>query len=228
MVFQDKYADQISTWTLLASLSLYPDPNQERSVKQKFQDCQTILLQGLDKIQSFEINQTNQWWTFGIGWSLWNSCFQNIAKRGWIGFVKWRFESLTQWIINLLSKFSFHTILKVRFLSKISILTKPQPFHEFFTQLWFLVKSKLSTAKKSKSKLNFWTKNEDFEQCSFLTKKNHDFFIRHLHGDWTLSSLSLTSVWEHATIGSHTSWANHICCNSTLSWAKRGTMFHGT
>ena len=57
-------------------------------------------------------------------------------------------------------------------------------FHpEFFLPI-FLVKSKLSTAKKSKtttfsrvfhpkkidnflgkSKLNFWTKNEDFEQC---------------------------------------------------------------
>ena len=57
LVFQDKYADQISTWTLLASLSLYPDPNQERSVKQKFQDCQTILLQGLNQIKSLEFVQ---------------------------------------------------------------------------------------------------------------------------------------------------------------------------
>ena len=60
---------------------------------------------------------------------------------------------------------------------------KPQHFHEFFIQIFFiifLVKSKLSTAKKpktttfsrvfhpkkidnflGKSKLNFWTKNED-------------------------------------------------------------------
>ena len=81
----------------------------------------------------------------------------------------------------------YHTIQKVKFLSKNSILTKPQHFHEFFTPIFltiFLVKSKLSTAKKSKttifsrvlhpqkvdnflgkSKLNFWTKNEDFEQC---------------------------------------------------------------
>ena len=44
---------------------------------------------------------------------------------------------------------SFHTIRKVKFLSKNSILTKPQHFHEFFTI--FLVKSKLSTAKKSKT-----------------------------------------------------------------------------
>ena len=80
-----------------------------------------------------------------------------------------------------------HTMIKVKFLSKNSILTKPQHFHEFFTQIFFdkfLVKSKLLTAKKSKtatflrvftqnnstiflgkSKLNFWTKNEDFEQC---------------------------------------------------------------
>ena len=77
----------------------------------------------------------------------------------------------------------YHTIQKVKFLSKNSILTKPQHVHEFFTQIFltiFLVKSKLSTAKKYKTttflrvfhpkknrkfKLNFWTKNEDFEQC---------------------------------------------------------------
>ena len=50
-------------------------------------------------------------------------------------------------------KFPFHTIRKVKFLSKNSILTKPQHFHEFFTQIFFtifLVKSKLSTANKSK------------------------------------------------------------------------------
>ena len=47
-----------------------------------------------------------------------------------------------------------HTIRKVKFLSKNSILTKPQHFHEFFTKFFltiFLVKSKLSTAKKSKT-----------------------------------------------------------------------------
>ena len=48
--------------------------------------------------------------------------------------------------------FEIHTIRKVKFLSKNSISTKP--FHEFFTQIFstiFLVKSKLSTAKKSKT-----------------------------------------------------------------------------
>ena len=30
-----------------------------------------------------------------------------------------------------------HTIRKVKFLSKSSILTKPQHFHEFFTQIFF-------------------------------------------------------------------------------------------
>merc|ERR1712049_56959 len=50
---------------------------------------------------------------------------------------------------------TIHTIRKVKFLSKNSILTKPQHFHEFFTQNFFLtiflVKSKLSTVKKSKT-----------------------------------------------------------------------------
>ena len=47
-----------------------------------------------------------------------------------------------------------HTIRKVKFLSKNSILTEPQHFHEFFIQIFlaiFVVKSKLSTAKKSKT-----------------------------------------------------------------------------
>ena len=106
--------------------------------------------------------------------------------------------------------YSVHTIRKVKFLSKNSILTKPQHFHKFFTKSFltiFLVKSKLSTAKKSKtttfsrvfhpkidnflgkSKLNFWTRNEDFEQCvqnrsrplemtsSFLSKLCNIFFF---------------------------------------------------
>ena len=39
---------------------------------------------------------------------------------------------------------------------------KPRLFHEFFTQ-------KIDNFLR-KSKLNFWTKNEDFEQCVILTK----------------------------------------------------------
>ena len=83
----------------------------------------------------------------------------------------------------------YHTILKVKFLCKNSILTKPQHFHEFFTQSFFLtiflVTSKLSTAKKPKTttfsrvfqpkknrqfsreiKVEFLDRNEDFEQCA--------------------------------------------------------------
>ena len=89
----------------------------------------------------------------------------------------------------LSSLFLIHTIRKVKFLSKNSILTKPHHFTSFSPKFFltiFLVKSKLSTAKKSKtttfsrvfhpkkidflgkSKLNFWTKNEDFKQCDAL------------------------------------------------------------
>ena len=78
-----------------------------------------------------------------------------------------------------------HTIRKVKFLSKISILTNPNIFTSFSPKIFltiFLVKSKLSTAQTvqnhniftrfspsktdtflGKSKLNL--KNEDFEQC---------------------------------------------------------------
>ena len=75
------------------------------------------------------------------------------------------------------------------FVQKFNIDKTPtfsRVFHPIFLTI-FLVKSKLSTAKKSKtttfsrvfhppkidnfygkSKLNFWTKNEDFEQCVIL------------------------------------------------------------
>ena len=139
------------------------------------------------------------------------------SARSWLSLLRY-FKRLM--IIDAL----IHTIRKVKFLSKYSILTKPQHFHEFFTQIFltiFLVKSKLSTAKKSKtttfsrvfhpkffltiflvkaklskakkspipqhfrkffiqkidnflgkSKLNFWTKNEDFEPCVQDKKMN--------------------------------------------------------
>ena len=55
----------------------------------------------------------------------------------------------------LLFCFLKRTILKVKFLSNSSILTKKTyHFHEFFTQIFFpifLVKSKLSKAKKSQT-----------------------------------------------------------------------------
>ena len=83
-----------------------------------------------------------------------------------------------------------HTIRKVRFLSRNSILTKPQHFHELFTQIFFWqffswnpscqqLKSPKPqhfhefSPKKidnflGKSKLNFWTKNEDFEHLRYF------------------------------------------------------------
>ena len=87
-------------------------------------------------------------------------------------------------VINEEKKDSMYTLFeKSNFVQNFN-LTKPQQFHEFFIQIFltiFLVKSKLLTAKKSKtttisrvfhpkkidnflgkSKLNFWTKNEDF------------------------------------------------------------------
>ena len=89
-----------------------------------------------------------------------------------------------------------HTIRKVKFLSENSILTKPQHFHEFFTPnfFWqffswnqscqqlkspkpqhfheFFTPKKLTIFSK-KPKLNFWIKNEDFEQLQ-NTKKNRE------------------------------------------------------
>ena len=110
----------------------------------------------------------------------------------------WQVEPIQYQFETMFTRFLKHTILKVKCLAKYSILTKPQHFHEFFPFLTiFLVKSKLSTAKKSKtstfsrvfhrkkidtflgkSKLNFWTKNEDFEQCA---SSDFDIFPPEIH-----------------------------------------------
>ena len=39
--------------------------------------------------------------------------------------------------VCIVTRFAGHTIRKVKFLSKNSILTKPQHFHKFFTQIFF-------------------------------------------------------------------------------------------
>ena len=98
--------------------------------------------------------------------------------------------------------------------SKRSILTKNQTFSRVFQPKFFLiiflVKSKLSTAKKSKittfsrvfhpqkidnflgkSKLNFWTKKEDFEQCVFQV-----FFF------FSSSTLALKVLWTVCKLAS--------------------------
>ena len=47
---------------------------------------------------------------------------------------------------------------------------KPQHFHEFFTQ-------KVDNF-HGKSKLNFWTKNEDFEQCVNQSPRNKKYLMK--------------------------------------------------
>ena len=73
-----------------------------------------------------------------------------------------------------------HTIQEVKFLSKNSIFTKQQHFHEFFTKIFltiFLVKSKLSRAKMAKTTTFsrvFHPKNHQFSleiKIEFLDKK---------------------------------------------------------
>ena len=107
---------------------------------------------------------------------------------------KFRFSQLSNldlWVSGFWPLFShvqlLHTIRKVKFLSKKSI---SRVFHPKSFLTIFLVKSKLSTAKKSKtttfsrvfhppkidnflgkSKLNFWSKNKNFEQCENLVLK---------------------------------------------------------
>ena len=68
-----------------------------------------------------------------------------------------------------------HTIVKVKFLfKKFEILTKPQHFHEFFTKFFltfFVVKSKFSTAKKSKNH-NIFTSFQPKKIIIFSTNKS--------------------------------------------------------
>ena len=96
----------------------------------------------------------------------------------------------------------FHTIRKVKFLSKNSILTKPQHFHPIFLDN-FLVKSKLSTAKKSKittfSRV-FHPKNRQFSReikVEFLDKK---WRFRTVCDGWKpslIAQLKRDVLWDH-------------------------------
>ena len=64
-----------------------------------------------------------------------NICL-DILKEKWSALYEVRTILLS--IQSLLGKILYyHTIRKVKFLSKNSILTKPQHFHEFFTQIFF-------------------------------------------------------------------------------------------
>ena len=65
--------------------------------------------------------------------------------------------------------------------------SKPQHFHEFFTP-------NNSTIFLGKSKLNFWTKNEDFEQCVFL---RHDFRIAKI---FTKNNLDKKITWHSKNV----------------------------
>ena len=91
-----------------------------------------------------------------------------------------------------------HTIRKVKFLSKNSILTKTQHFYEFFTHIFwtiFLVKSKLSRAKKSETttfpRVFHPQKNPQFSReikVDFLDKKSR-FRTVCMHTLWNISKL---------------------------------------
>ena len=127
---------------------------------------------------------------------------EDLLSRAWVPISSPKSLSLRWYFLP-------HTIRKVKFLSKNSILTKSQHFHEFFTQFFgqffswnqscqqlkspkpqhfhefftqiifwtiFLVKSKLSTAKKSKTTTFsrvFHPKNRQFSReikVEFLDK----------------------------------------------------------
>ena len=79
--------------------------------------------------------------------------------------LPWLVSSMPLWIVSYWIKSrsvtTIHTIRKVKFLSKNSILTKLQHFHKFFTQIFFEWKTHENV--EVVSKLNFWTKIWLFE-----------------------------------------------------------------
>ena len=68
---------------------------------------------------------------------------------------------------------------------------KTQHFHEFFTP-------KIDNF-LGKSKLNFWTKNEDFEQCEFKGRQKSTIAI-----DFALPLFNSCSVWPQQPLGIET------------------------
>ena len=96
--------------------------------------------------------------------------FPRILPLNVIRFLKF---PLLRFARNLFQQQGQHTLRKVKFLSRNSILTKPEHFHEFLTRIFltiFLVKSKLSTAKKSKSKTAAFSRV--FAQNNFYSAAN--------------------------------------------------------
>merc|ERR1711860_32915 len=110
--------------------------------------------------------------------------------------MRWSLHKPGKKIVKIIMNFDHYSKSQV-FVQKFNFDKAPtfsRVFHRNFFLTIFLVKSKLSTAKKSKttifsrvfhprkfgnvlgkSKLNFWTKNEDFEQCVFVSI----FFFSH-------------------------------------------------
>ena len=66
---------------------------------------------------------------------------------------------------------SNHTIRKVKFLSKNSILTKPQDFHEFFTQIFF------DNFSREIKVVNSWKVQNHNIFTSFSPSKNRQFSL---------------------------------------------------
>ena len=130
------------------------------------------------------------------------------------------------------------------FVQKLNFDQNPNIFTSFSSKFFltiFLVKSKLSTAKKSKTttfsrvfhpqkidnflgkpKLNFWTKNEDFEQCEDL---HVPFLIVQL--EFTRRTKSVERYWQQTMsqgIGPNWSGPNH--CNGYNPQDKQASGFH--
>ena len=112
-----------------------------------------------------------------------NHCNYTCHQTLYLVYQKFKSDKTSMTIIR---KIQLHTIQKVKFfVQNCNFDQTPNIFTSFSPKIFltiFLVKTKLSTAKKSKtttfsrvfhpkkinnflgkSKLNFWTKNEDFE-----------------------------------------------------------------
>ena len=98
----------------------------------------------------------------------------NLAKLLLLLIPNWKLQQ-SKWKTNSMENHLWcarivRTLFeKSNFCPKIQFWPKPQHFHEFFTQ-------KINNF-LGKSKLNFWTKNEDFEQCATFTYLFHTLDI---------------------------------------------------
>ena len=154
-------------------------------------------------------------------------------------FILTCFDSLVTCKLINQNMLRIHTIRKVKFLPKNSILTKLQHFHEFFIEIFltiFLVKSKLSTAKKSKtttfSRVFHPQKNRQFFSWNQSCQQLKSTKPQHFHEFFTPKKSTIFSRYQSWIFGQKMKISNIViivalfyCVSKKSLWCRARVIF---